>query len=84
MSVFAALGADLIAAVEAPVITAGSTDPTAVRDTLASLKDVQGATGLMTFEGQLGVPVKDVALITVSDGQVAYVESIQPAAVPAP
>lgn len=83
-SVFTALGADFVAAVEAAVIKAGSTEPQAVRDALASLEDVQGATGRMTFAGQEGVPLKEIALVTVEAGQFELIKTATPTEVPAP
>jgi branched-chain amino acid transport system substrate-binding protein len=83
-SIFAALAGDLIAAVEAAVIKAGSTDPAAIRDALDSLADVQGVTGTMTYAGQRGVPLKDVALVVVQDGSFELLSALQPSEVPAP
>jgi branched-chain amino acid transport system substrate-binding protein len=83
-SIFTALGADLIAVIEAAVIEAGSTDPGAVRDALDTLQDVQGATGMITYDGQRGVPLKDVALVIVRDGQFELLSALQPSEVPPP
>jgi branched-chain amino acid transport system substrate-binding protein len=83
-SVFAALGGDFVAAVDAAVTQAGTTDPAAVRDALASLEDVQGATGPLTFMGQAGVPLKEIALVTVGDGKFELEMTAIPDEVPAP
>lgn len=83
-SVFAALGGDLVAVVDAAVTKAGSTDPAAVRDAIDSLEDVQGVTGSITFAGQRGVPLKNVYLVKVEEGEFQLVESKIPAKVPAP
>ena len=83
-SIFTALGGDLAAAVEAAVKDAGSTDPGAIRDALDNLEDVQGATGMMTYKGQRGVPLKDVALVIVREGQFELLSALQPAVVPPP
>jgi branched-chain amino acid transport system substrate-binding protein len=83
-SVFAALGGDFVAAVDAAVTKAGTTEPAAVRDALASLENVQGATGSITFQGQAGVPLKEVALVTVKDGKFELVKTAIPKEVPAP
>jgi len=83
-SVFAALGGDLVAVVDAAVTKAGSTDPKAVRDAIASLKDVQGVTGSLTYQGQSGVPLKNVYLVKVEGGEFAFVESEVPTSVPSP
>jgi len=55
--------ADIAAAVEA----AGTFDGAAVRDALLNLKDVPGATGLITYKDSpigKGIPMKDYALVT--------------------
>jgi branched-chain amino acid transport system substrate-binding protein len=83
-SIFAALGGDLIAAVEAAVIKAGSADPAAILEAFKSLTDVQGVTGTMTYAGQNGVPLKDVALVVVQGGRFELLSALQPSAVPAP
>lgn len=83
-SIFAALGADAVAVIDAAVTAAGSTDGAAVRDAIASLKDVQGATGPLTYENQNGVPLKNVYLVTVKEGQFELIESEVPEDVPAP
>jgi branched-chain amino acid transport system substrate-binding protein len=83
-SIFAALGADAVAVIDAAVTAADSTDGAAVRDAIASLKDVQGATGPLTYQGQNGVPLKNVYLVTVKDGQFALIEQEVPTNVPAP
>lgn len=83
-SVFAALGGDLVAVVDAALTKAGSTDPEAVRDAIASLEDVQGVTGSLTYRGQGGVPLKNVYLVKVGGGEFRFVESEIPTSVPSP
>ncbi len=68
-SIYSAVGYDLIKVIEAAVIAAnGSTDPKAIRDAMADLEDVQGATGLITYKGTNGMPLRQVSLIRVKDG----------------
>jgi branched-chain amino acid transport system substrate-binding protein len=83
-SIFAALGGDLVAVVNAAVTGAGSSDPAAVRDAIASLSDVEGVTGPLTYAGQNGVPLKNVYLVTVQNGGFQYIEAEVPTDVPAP
>ncbi|HXF72202.1 MAG TPA: ABC transporter substrate-binding protein [Actinomycetota bacterium] len=83
-SVFAALGGDLVAVVDAAVSKAGSTDPKAVRDAIDSLEDVQGVTGSLTYRGQNGVPLKNVYLVKVEAGEFRFVASEVPSGVPSP
>ncbi len=61
-----ALGYDLIQVVAAAVTKAGSTDGTKVRDALASLEDVPGATGPITYKDSPvgpGLPKKLYAIV---------------------
>ncbi|MFO1059648.1 MAG: ABC transporter substrate-binding protein [Dongiaceae bacterium] len=68
-SVFPAAGYDLGKVIEAAVKTAGATDPAKVRDAIAGLENVAGATGTITFKGTNGMPIKSIALMRVVDGK---------------
>ncbi|MEI4195320.1 ABC transporter substrate-binding protein [Roseovarius sp. E0-M6] len=68
-TVFNAVGYDLIKVLEAAVEAAGSTDPQELRDALANLENVQGATSLITYKGTNGMPVREVSLVRVKDGK---------------
>jgi len=69
-TVFNAVGYDLIKVVEAAVEAAdGSTDPQAIRDALASLENVRGATSMITYKGTDGMPIREVSLVRVADGE---------------
>jgi branched-chain amino acid transport system substrate-binding protein len=81
---FAALGGDAVAVIDAAVTAAGSTDPAAVRDALASLEDVEGVTGPLTYMDQNGVPLKNVYVATVDGGTFVLIEKQIPTDVPAP
>lgn len=86
-TVFNAVGYDLIKVIEAAVIAAGgSTDPKALRDAIANLENVQGATSLITYKGTDGMPVREVTLIRVKDGARELVGQPSPdaALIPAP
>lgn len=63
-----AIGYDTIKIIEAAVKKAGSTDPQAIRDALANLENVQGATGLITYKGTDGAPIVEVSLIRMKAG----------------
>ena len=68
-SIHSAVGHDLIKVAEAAIIAAGgSTDPKAIHDGIADLKNVQGATRPITYRGTKGMPVGQVSLIRVKDG----------------
>ena len=86
-SIFSAVGYDLIKVLEAGVLAAGgSTEPTALRDAIANLENVQGATSLITYKGTDGMPVRQVSLIRVKNGDRELVGQPSPnaALIPAP
>lgn len=83
-SIFAALGGDAVAVIDAAVTAAGSTEPTAIRDALAGLENVDGVTGPLTYKDQGGVPLKNVYLVTVEGGVFQLLEEQVPTDVPAP
>jgi branched-chain amino acid transport system substrate-binding protein len=62
-TVFAALGGDAADLINAAVQGANSTKPPAVRDALANLANVQGATTAITYQGRNGLPQKNVFVI---------------------
>ncbi|QYX55748.1 ABC transporter substrate-binding protein [Roseovarius sp. SCSIO 43702] len=69
-TIYSAVGYDLIKVIEAAVLAAeGSTDPKDIRDAMAELENVQGATGLITYKGTNGMPVRQVSIIRVKDGE---------------
>ncbi len=85
-TVFNAVGYDLVKVLEAAVMAAGSTDPQAIRDAMADLEDVRGATSLITYRGTTGMPVRQVSLIRVKDAGRELVGQPSPVAdlIPAP
>lgn len=85
-TVFNAVGYDLIKVIEAGVMAAGSTDSVAIRNAVADLENVQGATSLITYKGTSGMPVRQVSLIRVKNGERELVGQPAPTAslVPAP
>lgn len=66
-----ATGGDLALLIEAALLKAGSTDPTAVRNAFASLKNVQGVSGPISYAGTAnrGVPKKNVFIIRYVNGK---------------
>ena len=80
-TVFNAVGYDLVKVVEAAVEAAdGSTDPKAIRDALASLENVRGATSLITYAGTDGMPIREVSLVRVAGGERELVGQPSPTA----
>jgi branched-chain amino acid transport system substrate-binding protein len=72
-SIMDALGYDL-----AKMTKAGSTDPQAIRDALAELENVQGATALITYKGGNGTPARPVAMIRIEGGKRVLVSRESP------
>jgi branched-chain amino acid transport system substrate-binding protein len=86
-TIFNAIGYDLAKVIEAAVLAADlSTEPKTVRDALANLENIQGATSMITYKGTDGMPVREVTLIRVADGKRELVGQPQPDAslIPAP
>ena len=85
-TVFNAIGYDLVKVIAAAVEKAGSTEPTALRDAIADLENVRGATSLITYKGTQGMPVREVSLVRVKGGDRELVGQPAPTAdlIPAP
>ena len=66
-----ATGGDLGKLIEAALLKAGSADPTAVRNAFASLRNVKGVSGTISYGGapQKGVPKKNVFVIRYVNGK---------------
>lgn len=74
---FGALGADAYFLLVDAINRAGSTDGTKIRDALASTKDFQGVSGVMTM-GPEGNPIKSMVINKVQNGKFVYVTTINP------
>jgi branched-chain amino acid transport system substrate-binding protein len=83
---YTAVGFDATVVIDAAVSAAGSTDPTEVRDALASLEDVQGATGAITYAGTNRMPVKQVTLLRIEGEERVLIGQFtpDPSEVPSP
>ena len=73
----AGLGYDAAQILFDAIRRAGSTDPTAIRDALAETKDFAGVTGVTTLDENRNA-VKPAVVLQISDGKLAYVETINP------
>ena len=80
----ASLGGDTILVVQAAIEEAGSTDPEAIAEALANLKDVEVVNGSITYAGTSGVPSKTVAMVEIEDGAFVFRQSMIPAFIPEP
>ncbi|WP_027836174.1 ABC transporter substrate-binding protein [Maritalea myrionectae] len=86
-TVFNAIGYDLAKVIEAASLAAGpDANSQELRDAIANLENVQGATSLITYKGTNGMPVREVTLIGVMDGERQLIgqPSPNPDIIPAP
>jgi branched-chain amino acid transport system substrate-binding protein len=85
-SVYSAVGGDAIPVLDAAVAAAGSTEPEALRDAIAELEDVEGYTGPITYAGTNGMPIKQIAVVEVENGERRLIEEVVPelSAIPEP
>ena len=87
ISQYPALGYDAIKVIEAAVLKADSTNGPAIRDAMAGLVDVQGATSKITYAGtKYNVPIREVAICQMKGGQKTLVKymRLKPEEVPEP
>jgi len=77
-TVYNAIGYDLVKVIEAAVLASGSTNGQEIRNAVADLENVQGATGTITYKGTQGMPLRQVALIRVKNGERELVEMKAP------
>lgn len=86
-TVFNAIGYDLIKVIEAAVIAnGGSVEAVSLRNAIAELENVEGATSTITYKGTTGMPVRQVSLVRVKGGERELVGQPSPDAelIPAP
>ena len=74
---FAALGYDCYNLVLDAIERAGSSDPKAIRDTMAKTKGFVGATGIITLDSN-GDATKSAVVLVVKDGQFKLVDVVHP------
>jgi branched-chain amino acid transport system substrate-binding protein len=77
-TVYNAIGYDLVKVIEAGVLASGSTNGQEIRNAVAELENVQGATGTITYKGTQGMPLRQVALIRIKNGERELVEMKAP------
>ncbi len=85
-TIYIANGYDLGKVIEAAVTKADSVEPTAIRGAIASLENVEGVTGKISYAGTQGMPLRSVSLVRIEGGKRSLVSQGVPAAadVPAP
>lgn len=76
-SAFAALGYDAYMLVYDAIETAGSPDPQAIRDAMASIQDYPAVTGTITMDTN-GDAVKDAVILEVENGEFVYLTTVSP------
>ena len=84
-NVFTGMGGDAVAVVIAALESAGSAEPADVMEALRGLDEVQGVvTDSITYKGVGGTPLRNIAVVTVQDGEFTLVEWRRPAFIPEP
>ena len=73
----AALGYDSVMVLVDAIKRAGTTEAAKLRDALAATRDFDGVTGRTTIDAQRNAS-KSAVIITVKNGQFAFVEKINP------
>jgi branched-chain amino acid transport system substrate-binding protein len=73
----AALGYDTVLVLADAMTRAGSTEPAAVRDTLAATKGFAGVTGITTLDADRNAS-KAASIITIQEGKFKFVQSVAP------
>ena len=84
-NVFTGMGGDAVAVVVAALESAGSAEPADVMEALRGLDEVQGVvTDSITYKDVGGTPLRNIAVVTVQDGEFTLVEWRRPAFIPEP
>lgn len=84
-NVFTGMGGDAVAVVVAALESAGSAEPADVTEALRGLDEVQGVvTDSITYKDVGGTPLRNIAVVTVQDGEFTLVEWRRPAFIPEP
>lgn len=81
---FAALGYDAANLLIEAIRRAESSEPDAVRQALAGIRQFDGVTGKLGFLPGGQIPVKSVSILGVDAGSVQLIEQVMPEQVPAP
>jgi branched-chain amino acid transport system substrate-binding protein len=81
---FAGLGYDTVKLLADAIKRANSTEPKAIREALATTKDLKGVTGAITFQPGSRIPQKGVTIILVKGGKFTLAAEVVPQKVPAP
>jgi branched-chain amino acid transport system substrate-binding protein len=81
---FAGLGYDTVKLLADAIARAKSDDPKLIREALQNTKNLQGVTGVITYQPGSRIPQKGVTIILVKDGKFTLAAEVVPQSVPAP
>jgi len=81
---FAALGYDAFNLIVDAIKRAGSDDPKAIKEAIASTKGFEGVTGTINYPKGKRVPQKSTTIIKVQNGKFVFVKEVMPQVIPAP
>lgn len=79
---FGALAADAVQVLAHAAETACSVDGKKLIETIDAITELEVTTGKVTYAGTGGVPEKDVAILTVTDGEPALETTMRPSYIP--
>lgn len=79
---FGALAADAVQILAAAATQACSVEPADLISTIDNLENLSVTTGTVSYKGTGGVPDKDVVILTVENGEPAFVEAMRPTNIP--
>lgn len=74
----AALMYDAVMLLADAIERAQTTEPQALRDTLAATQNFQGVTGALTFDADRNPLNKEAVILTYRDGKIEFVKSVKP------
>jgi branched-chain amino acid transport system substrate-binding protein len=81
---FAGLGYDTVKLLADAIARAKSDDPKLIREALQNTTNLQGVTGVITYQPGSRIPQKGVTIILVKDGKFTLAAEVVPQSVPAP
>lgn len=84
-NIFFGLGGEAVEIVKAAVEAAGSTDPADINAAIKEIEDLEGiTTDSITYKDRNGIPLKQMAIVTVENGEFTKVGDVLPEFVPDP
>lgn len=84
-NIFFGLGGESVDIIKAAVESAGSVEPSAINAAIKEIEDLPGiTTSSITYKDRGGIPLKEMAIVSVVDGQFVAIGRVLPDFVPEP